>query len=62
MEQAVRDGLITVNPARGAGRQREYKQAEDELDNPRALAVPDWPTLLRPAQALVDHSHGRYHG
>ncbi|MFD8963665.1 hypothetical protein ACFV0C_01480 [Streptomyces sp. NPDC059568] len=57
MEQAVRDGLITINPARVTGWQREYKQAEDELDNPRALALPDWPTLLRLAQALIDRSH-----
>ncbi|MEV6423713.1 hypothetical protein [Streptomyces sp. NPDC051662] len=62
MEQAIRDGLITINPARVTGRQREYKQAEDELDNPRALARPDWPTLLRLAQTLIDRSHGRYQG
>lgn len=62
MEQAVRDGLITVNPARVTGWQREYKQAEDELDNPRALALRDWPTLLRLAQALVERSHGHYQG
>ncbi|MFE4171885.1 site-specific integrase [Streptomyces sp. NPDC056909] len=62
MEQAVRDGLITINPARVTGWQREYKQAEDELDNPRALALPDWPTLLRLAQALVDRSHDHYRG
>ncbi|MEE1799390.1 tyrosine-type recombinase/integrase [Streptomyces sp. JV176] len=62
MEQAVRDGLITVNPARVTGWQREYKQAEDELDNPRALALRDWPTLLRLAQTLTDRSHGHYPG
>ncbi|MFI1014792.1 tyrosine-type recombinase/integrase [Streptomyces sp. NPDC020965] len=62
MEQAVRDELITVNPARVTGWQREYKQAEDELDNPRALALRDWPTLLRLAQALVERSHGNYQG
>ncbi|MFJ9033132.1 tyrosine-type recombinase/integrase [Streptomyces sp. NPDC102274] len=62
MEQAVRDGLITVNPARVTGWQREYKQAEDELDNPRALALRDWPTLLRLAEALVGRSHGHYQG
>ncbi|MGW5679877.1 site-specific integrase, partial [Streptomyces sp. NPDC003860] len=42
MEQAVRDGVITVNPARVTGWQREYKQAEDGLDDPRALALRDW--------------------
>ncbi|WSB97568.1 hypothetical protein OIE62_29485 [Streptomyces scopuliridis] len=62
MEQAVRDGLITINPARVTGWQREYKQAEDELDNPRALALRNWPTLLPLAQALVDHSHDHYRG
>ncbi|MEU3602744.1 tyrosine-type recombinase/integrase [Streptomyces sp. NPDC006798] len=62
MEQAVRDGLITVNPARVTGWQREYKQAEDEVNNPRALALRDWPTLLRLAQALVERSHGYYQG
>ncbi|MEU5974636.1 hypothetical protein [Streptomyces sp. NPDC047315] len=62
MEQAVRDGLITVDPARVTGWQREYKQAEDELDNPRALALRDWPTLLRLAGALVARSHGHYQG
>ena len=35
MEQAVRDGLITVNPARVKGWQRQYQLAEDELDDPR---------------------------
>ncbi|MFD4856648.1 tyrosine-type recombinase/integrase [Streptomyces atratus] len=62
MEQAVRDGIITVNPARVTGWQREYKQAEDELDNPRALALRDWPTPLRLAQALTDRSHDHYRG
>ncbi|MFJ1677941.1 tyrosine-type recombinase/integrase [Streptomyces sp. NPDC088251] len=62
MEQAVRDGIITVNPARVTGWQREYKQAEDELHNPRALALRDWPTLLRLAQALTDRSHDHYRG
>ncbi|MFE7129696.1 tyrosine-type recombinase/integrase [Streptomyces sp. NPDC057638] len=62
MEQAVRDGLITINPARVTGWQHEYKKAEDELDNPRALALPDWPTLLHLGQALVARSHGHYHG
>lgn len=62
MEQAVRDGLITVNPARVTGWQRQYKQAEDELDTPRALALRDWPTLLRLAQALVERSHDHYQG
>ncbi|MET7678810.1 hypothetical protein [Streptomyces seoulensis] len=40
MEQAVRDGVIKVNPARVSGWQKLYKQAEDELRDPRALALP----------------------
>ena len=42
MEQAVRDGIIDRNPARITGWQREYQQAEDELDDPRSLALPGW--------------------
>ncbi|MFI6353883.1 hypothetical protein ACIBJF_14765 [Streptomyces sp. NPDC050743] len=38
MEQAVRDGIIKVNPARVTGWQKLYKQAEDEL-----LAHARWP-------------------
>ena len=56
MEQAVRDGLTDRNPAQVTGWQQEYKQAEDELDNPRSLALPDWHTLTRLADALVANS------
>ena len=42
MEQAVRDGLITANPARLKGWQRQYQLAEDELDDPRSLALRNW--------------------
>ncbi|MET9349912.1 hypothetical protein ABZY67_24870 [Streptomyces termitum] len=62
MEQALRDGLITVNPARVTGWQKLYEQAEDELLNPRALALPDWETLVELADALVAASHGQYRG
>lgn len=62
MEQAVRDGLIDSNPARVVGWQQEYKQAEDELDDPRSLALPDWATLAKLADALVAESLGRYEG
>ncbi|MFB7742247.1 hypothetical protein [Streptomyces sp. NPDC056132] len=57
MEQAVRDGIIKVNPARVTGWQKLYKQAEDELLDPRALALPDWETLVALADALVAASH-----
>jgi integrase len=62
MEQAVRDGLMDRNPARVTGWQREYQRAEDELDNPRSLALPDWATLTRLSDALVARSHGEYQG
>jgi hypothetical protein len=32
---------------------REYARAEDELDDPRSLALPDWATLTRLADALT---------
>ncbi|WP_425264133.1 site-specific integrase [Streptomyces caeruleatus] len=62
MEQAVRDGIIKVNPARVTGWQKLYKQAEDELLDPRALALPDWETLVVLANALVTASHDQYRG
>ncbi|WP_078073456.1 hypothetical protein [Streptomyces niveus] len=39
MSTYIRNGLIKVNPARVTGRQKLYKQAEDELLDPR----PGWP-------------------
>ncbi|WP_237749448.1 site-specific integrase [Streptomyces sp. SS] len=62
MEQAVRDGIIKVNPARVTGRQKLYQRAEDELLDPRALALPDREALAEPADALVATSHGKYRG
>ncbi|WP_216205498.1 tyrosine-type recombinase/integrase [Amycolatopsis aidingensis] len=62
MEQAVRDGIIDRNPARVTGWQHEYKRAEDELDDPRSLALPDWITLSTLADALVARSSGQYRG
>ena len=62
MEQAVRDGLIDVNPARLYGWQKLYKQAEDELDDPRSLALEDWDALEKLASALVARSHGNFEG
>jgi integrase len=62
MEQAVRDGLIDRNPARISGWQREYKLAEDELDDPRLLALPDWAALTALSEALVAKSADRYQG
>jgi integrase len=62
MEQAVRDGIIDQNPARVVGWQQEYKLAEDELDDPRSLALADWDALDRLARALVARSAGEYEG
>jgi integrase len=62
MEQAVRDGIIDFNPARVVGWQQEYKRAEDELDDPRSLALADWDALDNLAAALVARSSGEYKG
>jgi integrase len=62
LEQALRDGLIKINPGRVTGWQNEYKQAEDELDDPRSLALPDWDTLVRLAASLVARSHDQFQG
>jgi integrase len=58
LEQAVRDGIIEYNRARITGWQREYQLAEDELDDPRSLALPDWDAL----EQLVARSAGQYPG
>ncbi|MFC7246038.1 tyrosine-type recombinase/integrase [Catellatospora aurea] len=62
MEQAVRDGIIERNPARVVGWQREYRLAEDELDDPRSLALPNWQAVATLADALVKRSLGRFAG
>jgi integrase len=62
MEQAVRDGLITANPARIKGWQRQYQLAEDELDDPRSLALRNWAALQELAAALVARSADQYPG
>ncbi|MFC0112623.1 tyrosine-type recombinase/integrase [Kibdelosporangium aridum] len=62
LEQAVRDGIIDRNPAKVTGWQDQYKLAEDEMDDPRALALPNWHTLTRLADALVARSADNYPG
>jgi integrase len=62
MEQAVRDGIIGRNPARVTGWQHEFKKAEDELNDPRSLALPSWDALTTLADALVTRSAGQYQG
>ncbi|MGW6934678.1 tyrosine-type recombinase/integrase [Lentzea sp. NPDC054927] len=61
-EQAVRDGILDTNPARVTGWQAEYTQAQDELDDPRSLALPDWAALERLSDALVERSADKYKG
>ncbi|MDF9817213.1 site-specific integrase [Streptomyces sp. SPB162] len=39
---------------------RVMEQAEDELDDPRTLALPNWPALTVLATALVARSHGNF--
>lgn len=62
MEQARRDGLRTDNPAHVRGWQKLYQQIEDELDDPRSLALPNWTALVTLAAALVERSADRYQG
>lgn len=60
MEQAVRDGIIDRNPARITGWQRDYQRSEDELDDPRSLALPSWNSLVQLADALSARSADKY--
>jgi hypothetical protein len=62
MDQALRDEIIERNPAKISGWQRQYERIEDELDDPRSLALPDWNALTGLASALVDRSLGKYQG
>ncbi|GAB2534455.1 site-specific integrase [Nocardia heshunensis] len=60
MDQAVRDEVIDRNRVEVPGWQRQYARHEDELNNPRALALPDWQTLTALADALVARSWEQY--
>ncbi|MFB7723132.1 tyrosine-type recombinase/integrase [Nocardia sp. NPDC056100] len=62
LEQAKRDNLIDRNPAEVKGWQKLYRQIEDELEDPRALALPNWTALLTLSDALVQRSSGQYRG
>jgi integrase len=62
MEQAMRDGLIDRNPARVTGWQHEFKVMQDELDDPRSLALSGWAALTGLADALVARSADRFAG
>ncbi|MEC3957547.1 tyrosine-type recombinase/integrase [Nocardia sp. CDC153] len=60
MDQAVRDEVIDRNRVEVPGWQRQYERHEDELNNPRALALPDWQSLTELADALVARSSDHY--
>jgi integrase len=62
LEQAVGDRIIDHNRARVTGWQREYQRAEDELDDPRSLALPDWDALAQLAAAVVARSADHFTG
>ncbi|WP_458686415.1 site-specific integrase [Nocardia tengchongensis] len=60
MDQAVRDEVIDRNRVEVPGWQKQYQRHEDELNNPRALALPDWQTLTELASALVAASSDQF--
>jgi integrase len=62
LEQAVRDGITEHNRGRVTGWQRDFQLAEDELDDPRSLALADYPALRKLADALVTRSADQYAG
>ncbi len=62
LDQAMRDGIIDRNPAKVTGWQREYQLAEDELADPRTLALRDWDALEQLAAALVARSADQFAG
>ncbi|MBH0776662.1 site-specific integrase [Nocardia sp. NEAU-351] len=62
LEQAVRDEVIDRNRVKVKGWQREFGRDEDGIDDPRALALPDWATLETLAAELVAASAGEYQG
>ncbi|OKI03012.1 integrase [Streptomyces sp. CB02056] len=61
-EQAIVDGILERNPTHITGWQHEFQQAEDELRDPRTLALRDWDALTELADALVEASYNRYRG
>lgn len=54
LDEAVRDELLTRNPARDRARRKTVgRQSDDDVANPRDLALPDVETLNRLANAAV---------
>lgn len=62
LDQAVRDEVIDRNRVDVNSWQHQFTRYEDELDNPRTLALPDWATLEELALALVAASTDHYQG
>ncbi|MFJ8949154.1 tyrosine-type recombinase/integrase [Streptomyces sp. NPDC102381] len=61
--QAVRDGWLPHPPQALKGWQRLYLDTDgNTAEEPRGLALPDFTTLRRLADALTDASHDRYPG
>lgn len=56
MEPALCDGIVDRNPARVTGWQPKYQRFEDELDDPRSLALPNWSALAELADARAARS------
>lgn len=55
-------GLISCATWHALGWQREYQLAEDELADPRSLALRDWEALERLAAALAARSADQFGG
>ncbi|WP_245401305.1 site-specific integrase [Nocardia albiluteola] len=62
LDQAVRDEVIDRNRVNVTGWQRQLVKTEDEIDDPRALALPDWDVLRQLSKALVEASAGAFQG
>ncbi|MFE3445995.1 tyrosine recombinase XerC [Nocardia sp. NPDC059180] len=62
LDQAVQDEIIDRNRGEVSGWQSRLAKYEDELDDPRALALPDRATLQSFSEALVTASADNYRG
>ncbi|MFE3542887.1 tyrosine-type recombinase/integrase [Nocardia sp. NPDC059177] len=62
LDQAVRDEVIERNRVEVSGWQSQFERIEDELDDPRSLALPDWAALTQLSAALVAASSDQFQG
>lgn len=62
LNQAVRDEVWDRNRVDVTGWQRQLVKHEDDIDDPRALALPDWDALQQLAAGLVQASAGGFQG